>query len=518
VVNASRKWLLIVLAGLGLGVGGRLGSDSWRMAHRRGADGAAISTTAHSEGVANAVPSAVRSAPPDRGLSPPVVESVEAILAATGFEQAERLGRFLVSATTADLERLLLGLRASHGRVEWTLGDAIFLRWMKVDTAGGLAFAKKENFSIHAWYGWGKTHPEAALKAALGESHPWPGTIVMRAIAQGDPLRARALLEQYPQFRDSMSMDGLASGMMQVDPAAGATLSVAWKDPLGDFDLVSGWARREPDAALAWARSLPDLVKRAEAMGMVLDQWAAVRPEMVGPTIEALPDGRIKSQLYAAHAHRLATTDPEAARAWVEAAPSPLAKRDATLELARGLAASHPAAALQVLRGLDGSPGQELSAMPTLLRPDGERIRRGDALPGILSEISAVAPAESMAFVASVTDDELQQRLMGPAFGTWLHRDSLAASEWLTHQPDGAIRQAATERLVQHLSRGVTPDFEAAAQWALTLPRDTGVSPVVSQMLREWSHHDHDAAQSFLQGPECPPEIRAALDSKPQPE
>lgn len=445
-------------------------------------------------------------------------ETVDGILVAEGFERAERLGRFLVSAQPGDLERLLIGLRGERGNMEVTLGDAIFLRWMTVDAAGGLAFAEKEGFTSMAWWAWGKIDPDSALAAALENPQSWAGTMVMRAIAQSDPLRARELFDRYPQFAESTALGGLASGMMKVDPVAGATLAAAWNHVVDHENLVSGWARREPDAALAWAQGLRDRTKRAEAMGVVLDQLAAEHPEKVGRAIEEMPDGHAKWRLYAEHAKRLAATDPEAARAWAEAAPTPLLRREATVELARGLATANPTAALEALRGLDWSAGGDMFARQQILWPNGASYSGRGQLTDVVGEISAVAPAECLEFVTSLPDEAPVQQLVYSAFGTWILQDAFAASEWLAGQPDGAIRQTATQNLVQVLSGGDNPDFESAAQWAVTLPRENGVNGVVSRLFERWRRRDPEAAQAFLDGPDCPPEVRAAHGSPLQPQ
>jgi hypothetical protein len=447
------------------------------------------------------------------------MESVESILAASGFERAERLGRFLVSAQPTDLERLLLGLRTPHGYIEGTLADAIFLRWMEVDAAGGLAFAEKERFGSMAWWAWAKTDPTAALAAALEKPVNFPGTMVLRAIAQSDPARARELMERYPQFQQSSAMQGLASGLMKTDPAAGATLAAAWGYSVDQDHLISGWARREPEAALAWAQALPDLARRREAMTVLLDQWAVHHPEKVGPAIEALPESRQKWQLFVQHANRLATVDPDAARAWAETAPTPQLRREATVELARGLAAADPTGALEVLRGLDWSnpdwtriDGPSFGRQRTL-RPDGMGISGEDSLPSVVAGITAAAPIEGMTFVASLPASEPVYDLTRRAFQTWIGRDSMAASEWLAGQPAGPTRHAGAEQLAMYLTQGEEPDFEAAAQWALSVPKEESRGNTTRRVFQEWHQRDAEAARAFLNGPDCPPEVRASMAS-----
>jgi hypothetical protein len=447
------------------------------------------------------------------------MESVESILAASGFERAERLGRFLVSAQPADLERLLLGLRTPQGYIEGMLADAIFLRWMEVDATGGLAFAEKERFGSMAWWAWGKTDPAAALAAGLERRVDFPGTMVLRAIAQNDPARARELLERYPQFQQSSAMEGLASGLMKIDPAAGATMAAAWSDSIYHEKLISGWARREPEAALAWAQALPDLAKRAEAMTVLLDQWAVHHPEKVGPAIEALPESRQKWKLFVEHAKRLATVDPDAARAWAEAAPTPLLRREATVEMARGLATADPGTALEVLRGLDWSnpdwtriDGPSFGRQRTL-RPNGMGISGEDSLPSVVAEITAAAPIDGMTFVASLPATAPVYDLTRRAFQTWASRDSMAASEWLAGQPAGPTRHAGAEQLAMYLTQSGEPDFEAAAQWALSVPKEHERGNTRRRVFQEWHQRDAEAARAFLNGPDCPPEVRASMAS-----
>jgi len=129
-------------------------------------------------------------------------------------------------------------------------------------------------------------------------------------------------------------------------------------------------------------------------------------------------------------------------------------------------------------------------------------------------EISAVAPRESVEFLAGLPAQAGAQNLVYQAFGQWMSADSLAASEWLSHQPPGEVRHSATQMLVQSLSGGPNPDFEAAAHWALTLP-DAATNGTVFRLFRGWMKRDLESARAFLDRAECPPELRAAVDPLP---
>ena len=206
----SRNLALAALVAFGLGAGARIwhGAAPSQKSKRHLAANSFDPTTKEKAPTAGAAKS---TEPPADAAPPPPPESrdsVDGILEARGLEQAERLGRFLVSATPADLERLLLGLQRQFEAIPETLRDAIFLRWMSVDPSGGRAMADRLNLLFTAGWAWGKTNPKAALAAALADSDNRLGIAVLRAIGQSDPQRARLLLEEHPRFREAGSMAG----------------------------------------------------------------------------------------------------------------------------------------------------------------------------------------------------------------------------------------------------------------------------------------------------------------------
>jgi hypothetical protein len=446
-----------------------------------------------------------------------VSETVEGILAAEGLEQFERLALFLPQAGAADLERLYLGLEEQgNGFVDKTLGPALFLRWMRLDPEGGRAFAMKRNRGGMAWLAWGKVDPEAAVAAALASKEWWKGAVVVRAIGQSDPARAQSLLDEHPQWRTEEALIGLAAGLMPTDPAAGATLVAAASETVDYDKLVSTWARRDPEAALAWAQTLPDQVSRVQALGVLIDQWAKTDPDRIAATLTALPDGWTKWQLYASHAARLAVVDPAAAVAWAQAAPTEGLRRQASLEAARGLVRSDPAGALDILRGLDLSSDQGLPGWK-VKGPDGGDHSEVFSASGTVAAVAEAAPEATMALLAGLSEGPESHALVQTAFSTWMRKDSMAASEWLAGQPAGSVRESSTVELVDHLSRGVEPDFDAALQWANTLSAENQHVELRTLLIR-WRQRDAAAARAALDHPAVPADVRDVLSrmfSKP---
>ncbi|MFN0126714.1 MAG: hypothetical protein ACKV19_08520 [Verrucomicrobiales bacterium] len=505
--------LLAIALGGGIlvGAGARVWQDGRERSRGTVARGAVSSGEASDRTAARNAGMDIPMAPPP-GAEKPVPETVESILAAEGLEQSERLALFLPTARPADLKRLYLGLEEQrNGFLDETTFKALFLRWMRVDPKGGREYAAKRHRDHMAWWAWGKVDPVAAVAAALATKEKRAGAAVVRAIGQGDPARAQALLDQHPQWRADEALIGLAAGLMRTDPAAGALLVAASDESRDQDKLVSTWAWRDPEAALAWAKALPDQVLRVAALGVLIDQWAKTDPDRIAAALTALPDGRTKWQFYASHAARLAATDPEAALAWAQAAPTEGLRRHASLAAARELAGSDPAAGLDILRGLDLSLTDEMSSLQ-VKRPDGtdDDDSQDNSATWTVSEIADAAPEATMAFLTGLPTGPATGPLTDAAFSAWMRRDSMAASAWLAGQPAGEVKEYATGVLVDQLSRGAEPDFDAALRWALTLPSGNQQDKIRSLFLM-WRQRDAPAARAALDHPGVPAGLRESL-------
>lgn len=243
-----------------------------------------------------------------------------------------------------------------------------------------------------------------------------------------------------------------------------------WSESVDEGGVVRGWARRDPEAAWAWAQSIPDQERRDRALDILTDQWSKTDPDRLSTALTSLPDGWTKWRMYIDHGARLAATDPSLARAWVEAAPSPLLRREATLEMARGLAATDPEGAVAMLHGVDWSSSGETSGIMIRFPGGGSGSAHYQPMPAV-EEIARVAPEATVAFAASLPADvPWAKGMVRAAFSSWAGQDSMAASQWLAAQPEGPTKQASISVLVRQLVNGPAPDFDAALRWALTLP------------------------------------------------
>src|SRR5262245_43056500 len=108
--------------------------------------------------------------------------------------------------------------------------------------------------------------------------------------------------------------------------------------------LFSRWAECDPDAAVAFARGLPESAMREAVMRAVLQGWLFANPDAAIAWIRNLPPGALRNEAVNLAVPFLATRNPDAALALVELLPA--GYRSSAYASAYGTwAASDPSAA-----------------------------------------------------------------------------------------------------------------------------------------------------------------------------
>jgi len=448
-----------------------------------------VSATAAALPTASALPPAVEQ------LSPPEPRvSAADLLALRGWEQAEVFGVWIATASEADCRDLLLQLKEHDDGDDTTLKGAAFLRWMELDAAEAMSFAEKEgSYAGVAWWAWGKLDPERALAAAAEKKNAWHGKAALRGIAQTDPQRALELMARYPQFEDVTSLEGLASGLSRTDPRAAAEICLRL-DTTESRNVFKGWAKREPDAALAWALDIKSPGQRSNLLKALMEQWQDTSPERIPAMLTALPAGSLKLDLLSSHAATLAHTDPVAALAFAKQIEAPGARTPAIGSALRSVAEDQPQTALEIIR----------------TEPWDRSLAHG--LHSAMQELAGSLPVETLTFLESKgAADEMAQGLQQGVFDTWTERDIGKASAWLAEQPAEQRREENVRTLVSVLvQEGPDRDFEAALQWSLssTLRED---DDHMDFTMGTWYRNDPDAALRASERPDFPPKVRESL-------
>ena len=421
------------------------------------------------------------------------------ILNLRGMERSVRFGEWLCDAGTEELRDFIKALTATP--VEGSsFADAIFLRWAELDVQEAVAWGSAHGYALMAWWSWGKLDPEAALAAAAERKEMVNGAEALRGIAQINPERARRLMEKYPQFIMRGSLEGMAWGLTRSDPKAAAECSLRTVSAASD-GIVSGWAYKDPRAALAWAQGVSSTAQRNRALRAVIGQFESTSPELAGAAIAAMPPGKTKHQLLTVHAGELARRDPAAGIAYARDVPSPGLRAIALASVAGALAAEHPREALALLREepraqVDYGP-YTTDAPPTQM--------------DVLKAIGRSAPLDALAFTESLGPQATSARAV--VFEAWSDADVTQASRWLAAQPAEKRDAACVESLVIHLTReGPDQDPEAAVRWSLSSSSGEG-TPGLPNAFQAWHRQNPAAAREALDGPDVPESLRQQLSA-----
>ena len=423
--------------------------------------------------------------------------TLEAVVAAEGWDQLFQLVAWLPAATASELGRLFQAWVATP-RFDFAApaGRALFLRWMEIDPGAAMAAAESKNAALEtAWWAWAKTDPDAAWSAVRASRRDGFIRTVLAAIAETDSARVTALLEQHPEWRTYRVLASLAGHAARTNLEAGVDL--AWRGgPLNEADrLLRAFAQEDPEGALAWALTKARPGSRASVLASLFNQLSLTHPERVGPAIEALPPSRSRQHVFAEHAARLALDDPEAARAWALRGSTVEERTRALTAAARALTDHDPDAAVALLQSLDSRP--VMSNRLGITTPSGvQEVNYGglSSLPEVMTELAAHRPAGVVEASLRLEETPERTRLLDTVFATWARDDAPAFSEWLIAQPESAIRSKATTSLVHALTEATDPDFPAAVRWAVTLPDEA----LLKGALMNWQERDPEAPARAL--------------------
>jgi hypothetical protein len=86
-------------------------------------------------------------------------------------------------------------------------------------------------------------------------------------------------------------------------------------------DLLSHWAKTNPQAAAAWASTLPNGDNKQGAIHSVAVEWAQADLARALAWAQQLPEGRAKQDAFRSVGLGWARTDPQAALAWAKQLP-----------------------------------------------------------------------------------------------------------------------------------------------------------------------------------------------------
>ncbi|MCB1097242.1 MAG: RNA polymerase sigma factor [Verrucomicrobiae bacterium] len=328
-----------------------------------------------------------------------------------------------------------------------------------------------------------------ALEEMRGSSPEWDTEtkflthMLLTGWAQEDPDAAFASLNKLDFKRLGGEPSSLLSSLASVDP----TRAAAWLDDpenalvhypkMGHVlagTVAKEWVRQDVDAALAWARALPES-RRAGALSGVLGTLAGSDPREASRLATQLDPGEERSHAVGEIASTWARQSPTEAMAWAQS----LDGGDAKSAVGRALGS-----------WADVSPREAADWLGSQSEPEFVDAN----LPTVAGSWSTAEPAEAATWVAALPEGKGKGDALGVVMWNWTNQDPEAASTWLVEQPPGESR----DRGITGLAKAAfDADPAGAVTWAAHIDNEELRQQAVNIGLRVWNERDPVGAQAW---------------------
>jgi hypothetical protein len=403
-----------------------------------------------------------------------------------------RMTLWLIDASTDEILELWRTLD-ERDELDMRTYDLILIHWTEIDPRGAIAAAKASNHENPAWWAWGRAEPERALKTALRES-PSHADNVLRAIGQFRIDQALILMEKYPEALAHTSIEGIGSGLKREDPEK----AVAFMRSHGQsgYKELKTWAERDPDNALAWARSnLRD--STSSALENLVSELVVEHPDRVENWLQGLPTGGLRGALATEYVKHLADQDINQAISFARNEEGPTTRSQLMAALGERLVHKDPEQSIALLRETiehrqsNPSPGADHND-PVVEAVSAWR------------EYLTMAHPEGMANMVVNLSDDPHHRYALAVMSDWMQQDEVAYAEWLIAQPAGEIRDQGAVSLANHLTvgsrsvGGFQPDHESALGWVAAIQDETKRQASMTNVIYRWMQLDPESARAHL--------------------
>ncbi|MFT4641375.1 MAG: hypothetical protein ACI8T1_004712 [Verrucomicrobiales bacterium] len=303
---------------------------------------------------------------------------------------------------------------------------------------------------------WGKEDPEgalASLEAMKSKNGREAVSSVLASVAASDPELALEWLND-------------PDNKLQYQKGMGHILTGT---------IAKEWVRRDPDAAYAWAVSLPD-DQRAGALGGVVESLASTDPKRAAEMVLGMENDDERNKYLGDISQSWGRQTPSNAIEWAKTLGDEKQRNEAIDEVLDGWAQRSPADAAAYV-----------DALPADERDQGH-------ISEVAKEWARRDPAEAADWLSNQEEGRGKTASIAEVMTNWTTADPVAASSWLAEQPPSDSRDAGAATLAR-----VTfdSDPEAALSWGATISNEKFRGFAVEAGLREWGKRDASAAQAW---------------------
>ncbi|MDE0571113.1 MAG: hypothetical protein OSB44_10555 [Verrucomicrobiales bacterium] len=312
-------------------------------------------------------------------------------------------------------------------------------------------------------------------------------SLLMSRYAEIDPEKALGFVGKSSGMERGMGTSSILRTWASKDPKAAADYLTKnmLKDGGDDWmmrrtaaSVASEWAKQDTNAALAWAKGLPDEVK-GDALGNIIEQITTDDPLKAAEVAMGF-EGEQQGRALRTIADQWSRNEPEQALKWAEALTGE--ERVGVMEEA-----------------LENWVRKDTESTVAYLDKM-EASERDSIMKEVVEQWARVggdATADAAKWVASQDDGKGKVDATGEVVGQWMRSDPEAASEWLGAQPVGDARDRGVAALLR--DRSVREDPSAAVAWADTISNDEMRGEQVERSARSWLASDRAAALEYLE-------------------
>ena len=240
--------------------------------------------------------------------------------------------------------------------------------------------------------------------------------------------------------------------------------------------VMSGWATRDPDGAVAWARENWKGEENPYLVG-VINGLAKSDLARATALAESLPYGRVRGQAADILVDGHLQKGEQAAMDWAESLTDEKLRAGIIQRVGLKVGQKDPALASDwVLAHTAAEKKSETVAM-------------------IMDSWGRMDPASAATWVEGQSDPALKSESTARLTGVWARRDAEAAGQWLSKQTPGPALDPALESYARAVRR---EDPAKALQWAGAITDTEKRRQSLERLMAEWTERDPDAARAFL--------------------
>ena len=414
----------------------------------------------------------------------------------------------IASATLAELPDLSRELIQGPSPASYSIMKALLDRWVEVDAPQGFAFILAENTKyegskkiVNQWTSaayeycgrWALVDPSSAFLAAQGIEDKKITDVAMDRISMSLATHRPAdFFHILGSLGDKKIGDyqPIAIRMFAISDLQGAIAAIEKVERPGaplSADLASGWAKQDPDSALAWVRNLDGLPERARALRAIakrLIDMDSERAAALYKEAENLGAADIEAKFSTNYSYDwrsavefLGESDPAAAVAWtIQHYPASSTEIILKFLPRDGVSAVETLAALPdtALRGgrLPGWPAdtwkpndlnvafERLSEMP-------DSNKRESIHAWLLSTMVESDPEKAVdRATRHLSEEAYRMHIVENGVEQWARENVSGAVEWISTRESGAETDAAITGLLR-VAKYLDP--ESALEWAATI-------------------------------------------------